>query len=151
MTAKAEKKQTHRGQFKPGQSGNPAGKKPGTRHKATIAAEKLLDGEAEALTRQCIEMALQGDSTAMRLVMERICPPRKSRPVDAGSIELPEVITAENILQAAATVIHAAWNGQLTIEEGDALVKMLDTQRKTLELSEIDARLAAIEQALEAK
>jgi Family of unknown function (DUF5681) len=38
--------------FQKGQSGNPTGKKPGTRHKATIIAETLLDGESEALTRK---------------------------------------------------------------------------------------------------
>jgi hypothetical protein len=40
-----------RGQFKPGQSGNPRGRPKGARHKATLAAQKLLDGESEALTR----------------------------------------------------------------------------------------------------
>jgi hypothetical protein len=40
------------GQFAPGCSGNPAGKKPGTRHKATQAALELLSGEAEGLDAQ---------------------------------------------------------------------------------------------------
>ena len=40
--------------FKPGQSGNPAGKKPGTRNRATRALEELLDGEGEALTRKAV-------------------------------------------------------------------------------------------------
>ncbi len=39
----------------------------GARHKATVAAEALLDGEAEALTRKAVEMALAGDGTALRL------------------------------------------------------------------------------------
>src|SRR5262245_33233647 len=42
--------------FKPGQSGNPAGKKPGTRNRATLALEALLDGEAEALTKKAVEL-----------------------------------------------------------------------------------------------
>jgi hypothetical protein len=34
--------------WKKGESGNPTGKKPGTLHKATRAAQALLDGEAQA-------------------------------------------------------------------------------------------------------
>jgi Family of unknown function (DUF5681) len=54
------------GGFQKGQSGNPAGKAPGTRHKATMAAEALLDGEAQALTRKAIERVLEGDGLALR-------------------------------------------------------------------------------------
>jgi hypothetical protein len=46
---------------------NPAGKRPGTRNRATRALEELLDGEAGALTRKAIELALAGDMTALRL------------------------------------------------------------------------------------
>jgi hypothetical protein len=73
-------------QFQPGQSGNPAGKPKGARHAITKAAEALLDGETEALTRKCIELAKEGDMVAMRLCLERILPARKSRSV---SISLP--------------------------------------------------------------
>jgi hypothetical protein len=59
----------HSGQWKKGQSGNPAGPPKGTRHKATIAAEALLDGEVEALTRKAIERALEGDGVALRLCL----------------------------------------------------------------------------------
>ena len=39
----------------------------GARNSATLAAEALLDGEAEALTRKAIELALGGDSFALRI------------------------------------------------------------------------------------
>jgi hypothetical protein len=67
--------------FKPGKSGNPSGKPKGARNKTTLAMEALLDGEAEAITRKAIEMAKAGDTTAMRLVMERLMAPRKDRAV----------------------------------------------------------------------
>jgi hypothetical protein len=62
--AKTKKKQG----FKPGQSGNPSGRPHGSRNKATLALEALLDGEGEAITRK----ALEGDTAALRLCLERI-------------------------------------------------------------------------------
>jgi len=59
-----------RGQFKPGQSGNPKGKPKGARHKATPAAHAPLDGEAEGLARKAVDLALEGD-TKERLMSER--------------------------------------------------------------------------------
>ena len=43
--------------FQKGQSGNPKGKPKGTRHGVTMAAETLMEGEAEAITRKAIELA----------------------------------------------------------------------------------------------
>src|SRR6266850_8122204 len=65
--------------FQKGQSGNPGGRRPGCRNRATLAAEVLLEGEAEALTRKAVELALEGDTTALRLCLERIVPQRRSR------------------------------------------------------------------------
>jgi len=67
--------------FQPGQSGNPNGRPKGSRNVATLALESLLDGEAEALTRKAVELALTGDIAALRLCLDRILPPRKDRSV----------------------------------------------------------------------
>jgi hypothetical protein len=67
--------------FKPGQSGNSSGRPAGSRNKATVAMEALLDGQAEALTQKAIDMALEGDITALRLCLDRVLPARKDRPV----------------------------------------------------------------------
>ena len=72
--------------FQKGQSGNPSGRPKGARNKATLAMEILLDGEADRLTRKVVEMALAGDTTALRLCLERIMPPEGS----AGDVRLPE-------------------------------------------------------------
>jgi len=76
MTEKtAEKQHATRGRpFQPGQSGNPDGRPKGARNAATVAAEVLLDGEAEAITRKCVELAKEGDTVALRLCLERILP-----------------------------------------------------------------------------
>ncbi len=67
-----------RGQpFRKGQSGNPAGRPRGARNRATQNAELLLEGEAEALTRKAVELALGGDPAALRLPNRLTVPPRE--------------------------------------------------------------------------
>ena len=63
--------------FQKGRSGNPNGRPKGSRNAATLAVEALLDGQAEALTRKAIEMALDGDAIALRLCLDRIYPRAK--------------------------------------------------------------------------
>src|SRR5918998_3546498 len=79
MTETVQAKQCTR--WPKGVSGNPAGRPKGARHKYLLAMEALLDGEAESLTRKAIELALAGDTTALRLCLDRLAPPRKGRPI----------------------------------------------------------------------
>ena len=83
MPDKTEKKQ---GKFRKGQSGNPLGRPRGTRNKATIAAEALFEGEIEGICRKAIEEAKQGNIQAIKLVLDRILPPKKEAPI---FIDLP--------------------------------------------------------------
>jgi Family of unknown function (DUF5681) len=83
--------------FAPGTSGNPSGRPKGARNKATIAAEALLDGEAESLTRKLVEKAKEGDVGALRFCLDRICPPRRGRLV---TVEIPEIRSIEDAQQS---------------------------------------------------
>ncbi len=129
--------------FTKGRSGNPKGKPRGAKHRATVAAQTLLDGEAEALTRKAIELANGGDMTALRLCLERILPPRKDRPI---TFKLPAVETVTDIGTAAAAVLKAVAGGEITPSEGQAVSTILEGRRKALELIEIEQRLSALEQ-----
>jgi Family of unknown function (DUF5681) len=101
----AAEKQRRRGPgrpFRPGQSGNPSGKRKGARHRATILAEQLLDGEAEGLIRQVIQKAKQGDMIALKLCLDRILPPRRDRAVcfASGSDRCHQRLGAYNVHDA---------------------------------------------------
>ena len=122
-------------------SGNP-GKPKGARHKATRAALALLDGEAEALTRQAVTQALEGDTTALRLCLERIAPPRRDAPV---TFDLPRMETARDAAKAAGAVLEAVALGDLTPTEGAHIMALVETYRRTLETTELEARVAALE------
>ena len=126
------------GTFAPGNPGKP----PGTRHKATRAALALLDGEAEALARQAVTMALDGDATALRLCLERIAPPRRDAPV---TFELPPMHSARDAAHAAGAVLAAVAEGELTPTEGAHVMALVETYRRTLETTELEARVVALE------
>ena len=129
--------------FKKGQSGNPNGKPKGARNKATLAMEELLDGEAEAITRKAIEMAKEGDMTAIRLCLERILPTIKSRPIE---IDLPPVETAQDIQSAHGAVIAAMAKGEITPDDAAAIAGVLEARRRAIETVELEARIEEIEQ-----
>ena len=108
----------------------------------TRAAEALLDGEAEVLTRKAVELALKGDGLALRLCLERILPPRKERPSD---LDLPPVDGASGVLAASAALVAAAAGGELTPGEARELGRLLEAHLRAVELHDLEARLAALE------
>jgi hypothetical protein len=126
---------------RPFRKGNP-GKPRGARNKATVAAESLLDGEAEALTRAAIDRALEGDSVAMRLCLERILPVRKDRPI---RVELPHIDSLADASVAAGSITVMVADGQLTPTEGQSLAGIVEVQRRALESDELERRVARLE------
>ena len=135
---------TDKGQFVKGISGNPAGRPQGARGRATMAAAALLDGEAEALTRKAVELALDGDVAALRLCLDRLYPTPKDRPV---AVDLPTVETAADLPKLTASILAAVARGELTPQEGNALASIVTAHSKAVDVAEIDARLAALEDA----
>lgn len=122
-------------------TGNP-GRPMGARHKATQVALALLGGEADALSRKAVELALDGDTTALRLCLERIAPAKKDAPVQ---FDLPPMQTAADAAKAAGAVLDAVALGDLTPTEGANIMALVETYRRTLETTELEARLAALE------
>lgn len=130
--------------FEKGQSGNLNGRPKGSRNRATLAAETLLDGEADAITRKAIEKALNGDMTAIRLCLERILPAVKSRPIE---IDLPPVETAEDITAAQGAVIAAMARGEITPDDAGTIAGVLEARRRAIETVELEKRIDILERA----
>jgi len=132
-----------RGQFPAGASGNRKGKPKGARNKATLAVLSLLEGESEALTRKAVEMALEGDTVALRLCLERIAPPTKERPLQR--FELPPIADLESVLIALERVAQELAGGELLPTEAAAICNVLEQYRRHYETSELQSRLEALE------
>jgi hypothetical protein len=128
--------------FAPGHSGNPNGRAKGARNKATVLAEQLLDGEAGALLRKVIDKALEGDTAALRLCLDRVLPPRRDRLV---TFALPKIETAKDACAAAAAILAACANGELSPREAVELVGLVGAYVQMLETSQLEAGLAALE------
>ena len=124
--------------FQPGNPGRP----PGSRNKTTLAMEALLDGEAEEITRKAIEMAKEGDATAMRLVLDRLLPPRRDRPVNFA---LPKLETPADAVKATAAIAEAVASGELTPMEAGEMAKLVEGFTRAFEIHDIDKRLSLLE------
>ena len=130
--------------FKPGQSGNPAGKPIGTKNRATVMAQALFDGEAETLTRKIIELAKGGDMQALKACVDRLCPPMKAQAAPV-QVDIPET---DNISDLAKYFIKAAANGQLPPDVAAQLVSAVGTLARVVEVDELKERMAALEAAI---
>ena len=131
--------------FPKGTSGNAAGRPVGSRNSVTLAAQELLDGEAEKLTRKAVELALAGDSSALRLCLERIIGPRKDRTI---ALELPSATKVQEIPVVAAAVLQAIGEGRITPGEGQILIGILDSQRNILKTRELETRVEELEKVV---
>ena len=118
------------GGFQKGQSGNPRGRPMGSRNNATLACEALLEGQAEALTQKAVDMALAGDTTALKICIDRIYPARKDRPV---TFPLPPINTARDAADVMSSVMNAVAAGQLTPADASELSKVVACTVKSFE------------------
>ena len=126
--------------WKPGQSGNPKGKTPGSgelqKLRASIAADvpEILAGLVLA--------AKGGDIQAARLILERVLPPMKAIE-QAVELRLPDdgTLTAK-----AVAVLSAAAAGELAPGQAAQLITALGTLAKITEIDELAARITSLEE-----
>jgi len=139
--AKTTKKQRGR-PFEKGQSGNPKGRPQGSRNAATILAQNLLDGQAEALVKKVIDQALEGDMTALRVCIERLVPPRKDSPIN---FEFPQIQKFEELYKFLSAIVNAVAAGQLTPEEGELVSRPIERFIKVYETVYLEKRIEVLE------
>jgi hypothetical protein len=131
--------------FQKGQSGNPAGRPRGVLNRATVVAQNLLSERAESIAGKVIELAEQGDMTAIRVCMERLVPVIKHQPI---AVELPPIEKPADSVEAAATIAAAVAAGELTAAEAAQLAKVVDVYVHALDSKGFDERLGKLEKEI---
>ena len=145
MAREEEKKVT----FRPGQSGNPRGRPKGARDRRS-ELRALLQPHSRALIAKAVELALEGDTTAIKLCLDRLIPQVKPKDEAVTFTLGPDgVNNPKGILATGENIIKAVSQSDLTPEQGRTLTAVLESQRKFMEMAELDQRLTALEKALE--
>lgn len=128
--------------WKKGTSGNPRGRPKGSRNKATLLAIAAMEGELNDVVRVVINAAKKGDMAAARLVVDKLIPPSRERPV---IIALPSISGIKDCTAVQAMVFDAVASGQLLPEEGRALSALAENHRRSVETADLSERLSDIE------
>lgn len=121
--------------FQSGQSGNPSGRPKGIIDKRA-ELRGLLEPHAKEIVEKLIESAKAGDSTALRLCVERLIP--RVKPDTGISFDLPEggIDTGDNMLEIAHRITESVACGLLTIEEAEKFTEFLKHQRWLMDEAE---------------
>jgi hypothetical protein len=136
------------GRFKKGHSGNPGGRPLGTRNKATQIALQLLEGEAEKLSRKAVDLALDGDATALRLCLERLCAPIKERPVILKDIPSPRSL--QDLPEITTALLGEITSGSILPSQAIGILKVLNAYQQQIEVAELEKRIEDLEGRLNA-
>jgi len=128
--------------FLPGQSGNPAGRPKGARHKALLALDAIGDETAADVLRRVVEDAKAGDLRAAELLMRRLWPERKGRPI---ALDLPAMESTRDLAKATAVIVAAVAAGDVTPDEGQAVASIVEAHRRAIETEDLERRLAVLE------
>ena len=128
--------------FKPGVSGNVKGKPAGTRSKATQLLLALMEGDAANITKAVIDAAKGGDLMAAKIILDRLIPPAKERPV---SVDLPDTSTSEGVSAAQSAILQAAACGDLLPGEAATLSAIVESKRRAIETQELSDRITQLE------
>ena len=128
------------GRWKPGESGNPAGRKPGTGEVAKIRA--AIGERVPELLDKLMAQALEGDTSAARLLLERAVAPLKAA-------EQPQALTLPDgtLTEQGRAVLASVASGELAPGQGAALLGAIGTLARVSEIDELAIRITALEAA----
>ena len=124
--------------WKPGQSGNPKGRTPGSGEIGKLRAS--ISQHVPGIIDAMVSKAMEGDSGAARLLLERALPPIKASE-QVHILNLPEGTLTEQ----GRAVLSAVAAGELPPAQGAQLVAAIGQLARVVEIDELERRIAALE------
>ena len=124
--------------WKPGQSGNPKGRTPGSGEIGKLRAS--ISQHVPGIIDAMVSKAMEGDSGAARLLLERALPPIKASD-QVHTLNLPEGTLTEQ----GRAVLSAVAAGELPPAQGAQLVAAIGQLARVVEIDELERRIAALE------
>lgn len=131
------------GRFLPGKSGNPKGRTP-----EIGKVRALLEPRREELVQKAVELALEGDSRALRVCLDKLAPQPKAT---AEPVEVPGLREAGTLTEKAGAILDAIGAGAVPPDIGAALLAALGNVARITEIDELAARVAALEAEMEGR
>lgn len=129
-----------RGSWKPGQSGNPAGRPKGVGEVSTLRAK--IAEHVPQIIGQLVTAAISGDTQAARLLLERVLPPVKPTEL-AVQLELPD----GSLTEQGRSVLAAVSDGSLAPSQAAQLLAAIGALARVAEIDELTERITKLEEA----
>ena len=108
----------------------------------TKAMQELLENFSEPVLRKCLARAIQGDSHALRLCIERLLPLRRDAPIRT---RLPSIKKAQDVASAQQSILNSVAQGRMTPSEGELLSNIVEKRRRAIETVELEGRVEELE------
>jgi hypothetical protein len=136
--------------WRPGQSGNPAGRPKGARNKSTLLVEALFEEAAEELVQAAVQRARAGDKAMLRFCLSRLLPQARHRCVE---FELPDtsgMSPARAAAVALGAVLKGVAAGEIAPAEARSIAALVERLRRLEEDVSKDAESRPAEPARDA-
>ncbi len=129
--------------FAKGQSGNPMGKPKGCKNHSTRLALELAQGQLENIMQNLINLALDGDLTAMKLLLDKVLPNSRERALPQLDLSITE--NTKDLPKLSAEIINAVASGMITPTEGEKLNALLASHAQIIATADFEERLKKLE------
>jgi len=125
--------------FKPGESGNPDGRPKGAKDKRTQYRE-LFEPHADGLIEKVIEMALAGDTTCLKMCIDRLVSPFRAKDTTVTLDDIEGSLT-----EKGEKIINAMGEGELSPSDASSMLSALAAQARIIEIEELEKRVSDLE------